>query len=451
MNNRFLPLCAALLTVAGAIVGCHPTQPAPQSPPVAPPQPQSETRNATTRPSFASPVPMPANPAEPAIRDGDRPGQRLVRAGDEIMVCGQLFHTGAPVVLWTDPGGYDAYRTERRFAAWGDSSFAATTQQVKDIEAPARYGPRKSQVDDETFERVRGGGWDLPTLQNVVDQFVYHFDVCGTSRQCFNILHDHRALSVHFMLDLDGTIYQTLDLKERAWHATSSNSRSIGIEIANIGCYRTSVPTYAKNGNVTGTTQPAEKDVLDQWYRKDENGQTRVVLPAFLAKNSGIRTPNFIAHPIRNEPVVGVIQGAEYRMYDLTPQQYDSLIKLTAALCTVFPKMNCDAPRDDSGNVINHQLPPDELRNYQGLMGHYHVQKEKQDPGPAFDWARVVYGAQALMTPEAREANREELGHPALPVNNSPSSAPSTIRRLRQQSPTSSEAAPTATQPVTKR
>jgi hypothetical protein len=110
--------------------------------------------------------------------------------------------------------------------------------------------------------------------------------------------------------------------------------------------------------------------------------------------------------------------------------------------------MNCDAPRDEQGNVINHQLPSQELRNYQGLMGHYHVQKEKQDPGPAFDWARVVYGAQALMTAEAREANRLALGHPALPVNNSPSSAPSTIRRQRQQSPST---APAPTQPITKR
>src|SRR5438105_1510635 len=44
------------------------------------------------------------------------PGQPLLRQGDEIMVAGQLFHTGAPVVLWTDPGGYDAYRVDRRFA-----------------------------------------------------------------------------------------------------------------------------------------------------------------------------------------------------------------------------------------------------------------------------------------------------------------------------------------------
>jgi hypothetical protein len=49
-----------------------------------------------------------------AARFGD-PGDRLQRRGDEIVVCGQLFHTGTPVVLWTDPGGYDAYRAECKF------------------------------------------------------------------------------------------------------------------------------------------------------------------------------------------------------------------------------------------------------------------------------------------------------------------------------------------------
>src|SRR5690242_2873266 len=45
----------------------------------------------------------------------------LVRSGDEIVVCGQYFHTNTPVVLWTDPGGYDAYRVERRFAPFDKS------------------------------------------------------------------------------------------------------------------------------------------------------------------------------------------------------------------------------------------------------------------------------------------------------------------------------------------
>ena len=37
------------------------------------------------------------------------------------------------------------------------------------------------------------------------------------------------------------------------------------------------------------------------------------------------------------------------------------------------------------------------LGNYHGLLGHYHVQLDKQDPGPAFQWDRVVEGARGLM------------------------------------------------------
>ena len=116
---------------------------------------------------------------------------------------------------------------------------------------------RKGLTDAE-LERVRGGGWDLPLLQRVVDQFVIHFDARGTSRRCFEVLHDLRGLSVHFMLDLDGTIYQTLDLKEGAWHATIANGRSIGIEIANIGAY-----------------PPDESKPLETWYRPDGAGQNQ--------------------------------------------------------------------------------------------------------------------------------------------------------------------------------
>ena len=88
------------------------------------------------------------------------------------------------------------------------------------------------RLSPEELDRVRGGGWDLPTLRRIVDQFVLHYDAAGTSRTCFRILHDVRGLSVHFMLDLDGTIYQTLDAKERAWHATTSNDRAFGCTAA---------------------------------------------------------------------------------------------------------------------------------------------------------------------------------------------------------------------------
>ncbi len=307
------------------------------------------------------------------------------RQGDEIVVCGQLFHTGAPVVLWTDPGGYDAYRTEKRFAPLDKSSWQSLHKEGKAPDSPERYGVRffrfaekqpeswwgAGPLPKETVDRVRGGGWDLPALQGVVDQFVLHYDVCGTSRQCFRVLHDLRGLSVHFMLDIDGTIYQTLDLKERAWHATVSNDRSIGIEIANMGAYTDS-----------------EKNPFDRWYGRDEQGP-RITVPEDLG-DGGVRTPGYVGRPARPELVTGEIQGRTLRQYDLTPQQYASLTKLTATLCRVFPNIKPDYPRDEQGALITRALGEEQLRTFKGVLGHYHIQADKADPGPALQWDRVL-------------------------------------------------------------
>jgi N-acetyl-anhydromuramyl-L-alanine amidase AmpD len=323
-----------------------------------------------------------------------RPGTIEPRTGDEIVAAGNFFHTGTRVVLWMDPGGYDAYRVERRFSPLDKSDWESSQAEVRQLTSPNRYNLRRNGLTSEEVERVRGGGWDLPTLQRVVDQFVIHFDVCGTSRQCFNVLQDHRDLSVHFMLDLDGTIYQTLDLKERAWHATSSNSRSIGIEIANIGAYGTD-----------------EKNPFDQWYIHEANGKTTITIPSQF-RDGGIRTAGFVGHPAHPDPIKGVIQGRELIQYDFTPQQYHALIKLTATLVKVFPKITCDYPRDSNGHVLPAKLPDPQLKTYQGVLGHFHVQTDKVDPGPAFDWDYVIEGARRLLHGGMSDAaDQTSLGH----------------------------------------
>ena len=315
-----------------------------------------------------------ARAAEPKV------GERLARRGDEIMVCGQLFHATTPVVLWTDPGGYDAYRVERRFVPIKDASWDASKDVIK---SPNRYGIRARGLSPELLEKVRGGGWALDDLTKIVDQFVIHFDVAGTSRRCFDTLHDHRTLSVHFMLDLDGTLYQTLDLKERAWHATKANDRSIGIEIANVGAYP------VKPG-------AASPDPFASWYTKGPDGKTLLTIPGDPATN-GIRNRSITLRPSRDEPIVGVVQGQTLRQFDLTPPQYEALIKLTATLCSIFPRIPCDYPRDPSGKLIPHKLPDDAYTQYRGILGHYHVQANKVDPGPAFQWDTVVGGARKLL------------------------------------------------------
>ena len=42
-------------------------------------------------------------------------------------------------------------------------------------------------------------------------------------------------------------------------------------------------------------------------------------------------------------------------------------------------------------------LPDAQLARYQGVLGHYHVQTNKVDPGPAFQWDRLIDEARRLM------------------------------------------------------
>jgi N-acetyl-anhydromuramyl-L-alanine amidase AmpD len=310
-----------------------------------------------------------------------RPGSHEKRTGDEIVVAGQFFHTGTPVVLWMDPGGYDAYRVERRFSPYTNADFESSLPFfARDSpRTPNRYSLRDANLTPEQIERVRGGGWDLPTLQSNVDQFVIHFDVAGISRTCFKVLQDSRDLSVHFMLDLDGTIYQTLDLKERARHATIANNRSVGIEIANMGAY-----------------SAREKSPLANWYKTNAEGRTIITIPA-QAGSAPERTPGFAGRPARRELIVGEVQGTQLSQYDFTPQQYRALARLTATLCKVFPRITCDYPRDGGGKLITHKLSDEQFKQYHGVMGHYHVQSNKVDPGPALQWDYVIGQARHLM------------------------------------------------------
>jgi N-acetylmuramoyl-L-alanine amidase len=308
-------------------------------------------------------------------------GERLPRRGDEIIVCGQLYHTTTKVVTWMDPGGYDAYRVERRFSPEPAADPARKSASNASERGSARYSARTRGLTKEQLERIRADGWDVPMLQHVVDEFVIHFDVAGTSRRCFEVLQDRRGLSVHFMLDIDGTIYQTLDLKERAWHATIANDRSIGIEVANMGAYGLK-----------------ETNPLGEWYQPDSEGRVRLVIPGTAKAGDPVAAVAAGLRPSRPDKIVGPVHGGSLVQYDFTPQQYEALTKLTATLCTVFPKISCDYPRDDKGMLITRQLPRDQYNNYHGILGHFHVQDNKVDPGPAFQWDRVIGDARRLMT-----------------------------------------------------
>lgn len=219
------------------------------------------------------------------------------------------------MVTWNDVGGLDAYRTARR-----DESGM-----------PESYGARRAADG-----RAIAPG-DFEALLGVVDQIVLHYDGFGNSRDCFAHL-AKRQLSAHFLIDVDGTIYQTLDVQERAYHATVANNRSIGIEIAGIGAF-----------------------------------------PAGDAAAARLR-----------DPVRGTIHGIELVQSDFTAEQYAALAKLVDALCRTFPRIVRDCPRDENGAVVVAKLPDAELAEFRGILGHFHIQDNKVDPGPAFQWELVA-------------------------------------------------------------
>jgi len=273
---------------------------------------------------------------------------------------GRRFPIRAPVVLWTDRGGYDAYRPELAFP------------QTPPAEPPTglRFTPGRER-EDKRMVTISAG---LAAGQELVDQLVLHFDAAGTSRNCFRILHDVRKLSCHFLLDIDGTIYQTLDLAETAWHARSANPRSVGIEIANVGAY-----------------PPGETETIDQWYSVDARG-ARIRVPAEQG-DGGVRMQGFVGRPARPQLVRGTIQGQDLVQYDYTPEQLLSLARLAAGVTRAFPRIGLDAPRypgsaadGGPGDVRREALTDGELAIFRGILGHYHVSADKVDPGPAFDW-----------------------------------------------------------------
>jgi len=81
--------------------------------------------------------------------------------------------------------------------------------------------------------------------------FVNHWDVCLSSESCAKVLNG-RGISVHFLIDNDGTIYQMLDTQHKAWHAgipkyEGGNSKGVGVEISN-AYYTKYQDWYVKNG-----------------------------------------------------------------------------------------------------------------------------------------------------------------------------------------------------------
>jgi N-acetylmuramoyl-L-alanine amidase len=240
-------------------------------------------------------------------------------AGSSIIICGQRYDVGQKVVTFQDDHSIDAYTPHRTDKPSEVPPFSPAKGMagIRD-----RWRPRRLIGADRSIERLR----------QVVRQFVVHHDGCQDSRTCFHVLHNERGLSVHFLIDNDGTIYQTLDLVDCAFQAAGVNEISVGVELANRG--------------------------------------------------DALRFPN--DYHGKRDKVTCRINGHQFLAYAYTQAQMASMISIGKTLARLFPNLPQSYPQN-GGDPEPLWASLRDAREYTGYLGHYHVTEQKWDPGP-FDF-----------------------------------------------------------------
>jgi hypothetical protein len=162
--------------------------------------------------------------------------------------------------------------------------------------------------------------------------FVTHWDAALSSSSCAKIM-KKRGLSVHFCIDNDGTIFQTLDTQHAAWQAGSRswNHDSIGVEISN--AY---YPKY------------------QEWYVKQGLGERPVM--------SGVK-----CHGSKMKDFLG--------FYDV---QIDALAALYEAINRKLG-IPLESPTDSMGRHVETISPAAASGRFAGFVSHYHLTKRKID------------------------------------------------------------------------
>ena len=202
----------------------------------------------------------------------------------------------------------------------------------------------------------------LAAAQAVIRQLVVHFDGCPSAKTCFRVLHDERGLSCHFLIDNDGTIYQTLDLALMGFHAAGFNAFSVGVEFSNRGDAK-KYPGYYHNRSIPRSATTCR------------------------------------------------IHNHTYLAYEFTDSQLYAFRELSRALRHALPNVPLEYPQDKPGRQSWSVLP--NAKGYSGYIGHYHQTRRKWDPGP-FDFKKFIEGVRGqlcfpLHTKRTSSARRPEV------------------------------------------
>ena len=178
---------------------------------------------------------------------------------------------------------------------------------------------------------AKNGSYRKSSGERDITMFVNHWDVCLSSRRCHKVL-ENRSISVHFMIDNDGTIWQTMDINDVAYHAGSRlwNNCSVGVEVS---C--------------------AFDQKYQDWYVRNGFGK----------------------RPIWESVVHGETVGPHLGFYDIQIKALKALWKAIVS-CT---NVEWNTPVDDEGKMFPTRHPEASKGEFCGIVQHFQLKRSKVD------------------------------------------------------------------------
>ena len=145
--------------------------------------------------------------------------------------------------------------------------------------------------------------------------------------------------------------------------------------LATVTTTQTSVEAFVRNGD-TGLAY-----LRDGYAVTSDEGFT------WEPRVSGARLAEMARYP-RTVSKRASINSAEVRAYGYTEAQYKTLGALVRTLAAVFPALSKVAGVDAKGEVIARGL--EDPAASPGILAHWHWEMQRWDPGPGFDWSRLI-------------------------------------------------------------
>jgi N-acetyl-anhydromuramyl-L-alanine amidase AmpD len=177
---------------------------------------------------------------------------------------------------------------------------------------------------------------DLALIQKEINLIVFHDSLTATASEFF-YSSAMTGRSSHFLVDTDGSIFQSLDLGYRAHHCGIDEIERRSIAITMINPMEGSAP---------------------------KTGQREL-------------SPPSLRH------------GASVTHWGYTPAQRRSVKRLSAKLLASFPHLNLVVPNDEKGGVPSGHLAVTDA-SLRGLVGHFHIKADASDPSVSFPWDEIT-------------------------------------------------------------